>query len=382
MDAVAAGATLSFSASVTGASASPTVPATSLRALVALAVLLLLVGARRRRAVCAGAVALALLAWAPLARGETPYCAKVRARADDDAALLMGPRVYLQGLRFPNNGVLDGGAVFGQGLQARAGLLFSATDLYKGLGVRPAADAECREHDARLELESAMATGDDGARRAAFEAESAFLEAHDPEVRDWVAKAGARFTDHVVTLVELQDVRALANALERKLVQARGQARQLAARSTSDAAGPARLEDVRRLATSYANAAADFTHAVERVRAGDPWQLDVTAGVVSYPRADWYGIVQLGFNLGGLGGADGPSASRRRAVERSSRPPTNRWPRCTATRERCLPCSTRQTSSSPSSSASGASSPARGSPSSARTRRTACTSANVWRSSS
>jgi|GEM_PF-915325 len=315
--AVAAGAKLSFSASVGSAPASPTVPATSLRSLAALAALLMFVGARRRRGASAAAVVLALLAWASPASGETPYCAKVRARADDGAALLMGPRVYLQGLRFPDNGVLEAGAVFGQGFQARAGLLFSATDLYKGLGVRPAADADCREHDARLELDTAMAAGDDGARRAAFEAQSAFLEAHDAEVREWVAKAGARFTDHVITLVELQEVRARASTLDRKLVQARGQARQLAARSTSEAAGPGRSEDLRRLAAAYASAAGDLTRAAQRVRASDPWQLDVTAGVVPYPRADWYGIVQLGFNLGGLGGsgrAERYTAARRQEI--------------------------------------------------------------------
>ena len=42
-----------------------------------------------------------------------------------------------------------------------------------------------------------------------------------PLVRAWVERAGARFSDHLITVVELQDVRGRASAIERKLVQAR-----------------------------------------------------------------------------------------------------------------------------------------------------------------
>jgi hypothetical protein len=322
MDTVPARSVLSFSAWVTGTAPAPAVPAAPVAALAVLAALLMLAGARRWRAARVApavlAFALAHLAGASAARAETPYCEKVHARAADDAALLTGPRLYLQGLRFPDNGVLEGATVFGQGFQTRAGLQFSPVDLYKGLGVRRAADADCREHDARLELESAIAVGDDEARRAAFQAQTAFLEAHRAEVRTWVEHAGARFSDHLITLVELQDVRGRASALERKLVQARGQVRQLEARSPSEGAGPTHVEDVRRLAATYANAAGDLAHAFERVRAGDPWQLDFTAGVIPYPRADWYGIVQLGFNLGGFGRtgrAERYTSARLREVE-------------------------------------------------------------------
>ena len=319
-DTLPAGAVLSFNAQVTGAPAAPAAPAARLGALAALAALLVLAGARRLRRARVGATVLVLLGWAAPARAETPYCEKVHARAADDAALLTGPRLYLQGLRFPNNGVLEGGTVFGQGFQTRAGLQFSPIDLYKGLGVRRAADADCREHDARVVLESASAVGDDEARRAAYQAESAFLEAHRAEVRAWVERAGARFSDHLITVVELQDVRGRASAIERKLVQARGQVQELTTRSSSEGAGPARLEDVRHLAAAYANAAADLGQAFEHLRAGDPWQLDFTAGVIPYPRADWYGIVQLGFNVGGFGRsarAERYTAARLREVEQA-----------------------------------------------------------------
>jgi len=77
---------------------------------------------------------------------------------------------------------------------------------------------------------------------------------------------------------------------------------------------------VRHLAAAYANAAADLGQAFEHLRAGDPWQLDFTAGVIPYPRADWYGIVQLGFNVGGFGRsarAERYTAARLREVEQA-----------------------------------------------------------------
>ena len=293
--AIAPATTVAFRAVVGAMSTTPpAVPAAPVPVVIALVASLVLVGTRGvgRRA----AVLVALL-WARPALAETsPYCAKVRERAADDAALLMAPRLILQGLRFPANGLLEGGTIVGDGFQLRAGLVFSATDLYKGIGVREAGDADCREHDARVALEAAVGAGDDEARRAALEAQIAFLEAHGDEVRAWVDKAVARFSDRVITVVELEDVRARVGLLARKLVQARGQDRQLEAKLADRAS--ARTAD--ELAKRYADAAADLESAEARVRESDPFQLDMTAGIITYPQTDWYGIVQLGFNLGGL----------------------------------------------------------------------------------
>jgi hypothetical protein len=56
------------------------------------------------------AVALAFFfPWAAAAQ-TSPYCRKVRARAAGDAALLMSPRIVVQGIRFPSNGQVEGSA--------------------------------------------------------------------------------------------------------------------------------------------------------------------------------------------------------------------------------------------------------------------------------
>jgi hypothetical protein len=252
----------------------------------------------------------------PRLAGASPYCAKVRERAADDASLLMAPRVYVQGLRFPNNGLLEGGTVTGSGFQARAGVSFSATDLYKGLGMMGIADADCREHETRLELEATLVGGDDGPKRAAYEAQLGFLESHHDEVRRWIERAEARFAEHVITLVELEDMRAQAAALDRKVVQARGQATALAARSgVPNGAGAKSTEQLSR---AYSEASTDLTRAANRVRSADAWQLEMTAGIIPFPREEWFGLVQLGFNLGGLarrGHAERFAAARREEVE-------------------------------------------------------------------
>src|SRR5262249_25120969 len=82
----------------------------------------------------------------------------------------------------------------------------------------------------------------------------------------WVGMAAARFADHVITLGDLEDVRAQASALDRKLVQARGQARQLDAKRTVG-----EQKSAGELAAAYTDAAADLVRAEARVRAGDAW---------------------------------------------------------------------------------------------------------------
>ncbi|MES1210467.1 MAG: hypothetical protein ABUS79_31390, partial [Pseudomonadota bacterium] len=293
--ALPAATTFAFQATV-GIPVAPAVPALPAPWLLAAFVILAALAGPGRRA--AGLIAAAILLQALPCRGQsTPYCTRIRERAAGDAALLVAPRLLVQGLRFPDNGTLEGGVVIANGFQLRAGVAFSATDLYKGLGLRQIADADCRAHDARVALESTVSDGDTAARQTALEAQVTFLESHAAEARQALDRAVARFTAHAITLVELEDVRRRATTLDRMAVEARGEAAQLAAKS----AGPAPAADsAEQLARTYASATADVDRATAHAAAASPWQLDVTAGVIPSSRFDWYGILQLGFNLGGL----------------------------------------------------------------------------------
>ncbi|HVY40547.1 MAG TPA: MopE-related protein [Polyangia bacterium] len=302
--ALPASTTFAFQATVGAVvAAPPAVPAATRGwALVVAAGLLASVLRGRRRRV-SGIVAAAILLHALPCQAQetTPYCTRIRERAAGDAALLVAPRLLVQGLRFPDNGTLEGGVVVANGFQLRAGVAFSATDLYKGLGLQQIADADCRAHDARVRLESTVSGGDAAARQAALEAQVAFLEAHAAEARQAVDRATARFTAHAITLIELEDVRRRAATLERMAVQSRGQAAQLAAKTGARTADPhAGQRAAEQLARTYAEASADLDRATANVQSAQPWQLEVTAGVIPSSRFDWYGILQLGFNLGGV----------------------------------------------------------------------------------
>jgi len=267
----------------------------------------------------------------PASGQGSPYCAKVRERAADDAALLVAPRLVLQALRFPGNGRLDGGTIVGQGVEARAGLAYSVTDLYKGLALLRVADADCRAHEARGQLEAAVGAGDDGPREAALRAEISFLEGRHAEVQDAVAHAAARFEEHVITLVELGDLRARADALERKLLRARGQAAELAAkRGPGDASAKPPAHG---LARTYAEAAGELDRATERARSGEPWQLEMAAGIIPSSHVDWYGIVQLGFNLGGLARSGHAARFARAHEDELARAPYESGPRLSQHRQ-------------------------------------------------
>jgi len=293
--------------------AAPAVPALGLRSLALLFGTLLLLAFRERRTRLASlGVAAVLGAHLPAAAQTSPYCNKVRERAADDAALLMSPRVVLQGLRFPSSGQLYDSSVVGRGFQPRAGLAFSATSLYKGLGVLQLGDAACREEVARVALEAGLAVGDGSARQAGLTAQVAYLETHGADVEATVARAGARFSERTITLLEFNDLRAGVSALELKLAHARGELRKL----DEELAGAPFHRSVAGLEHDYERSAVALAEAEGRVRAADPWDLHVAAGVIPLSPVDWYGVVELGFNLGGVTrGGHAERYARARAEE-------------------------------------------------------------------
>ncbi len=193
----------------------PAAPGAKAPWLMALGSLLLLFGARLSGARRGIALGVGILAWSSPSPAQTsPHCTMLRERAADEAALLMFPRVSVQGYRFPQNGQLNGGSIAGQGYQPRAEVSLSLTDLYKGLHVSRLGDAECGEHTARMEFEGSLGRGDDGARYAGLMAQVALLEEHGAEVRAWVDRAGERFSQRVITLLEWNEMRSSADALD------------------------------------------------------------------------------------------------------------------------------------------------------------------------
>ena len=233
--ALAPATTYAFQATVGGVFTAPAVPTLPGRWLLGLAAVLLAMAACGPGRWVARLVAAAILLQAAPCRAETtPYCTRIGERAEGDAALLVAPRLLVQGLRFPDNGTVEGGIVTGERISSCAAASpMWATDFYKGLGLRQIADADCRAHDARVTLESALADSVAAARRAGLQAQAPSpLDAHAGGGRARPSTGRSPASRHTpITLIELEDVRGRAATLERMAMQARGQAAQLAAKA-------------------------------------------------------------------------------------------------------------------------------------------------------
>ncbi|HVZ33317.1 MAG TPA: hypothetical protein VG963_12885 [Polyangiaceae bacterium] len=293
----------------------------------------------------AAAPALLALVSATAHAQDSAYCRQVRARAASDADLLMAPRVIVQGIHFPN-GVkqLDSGATTENGYQLRTGLGFSVMDYYKGRGVLRVSEADCRRYEAARDLEDVLAHGADGARLVALREQIEFLRSKSEDWRALAARAAVRLSQRIITVFEFTNVQRSIDELEHKLVQVEGDEARLEAdlpkadgapsasgsltRSVASAppaaasrtaapgstAGPAGAPGgdagapsgfagaatATGFAAKYYRETMNFEREQSRLRQLDDWRLQVTAGVIPQTPVDWYGTLELSFNLGSL----------------------------------------------------------------------------------
>ena len=247
------------------------------------------------RSAAAATLALALLP--ARAHGETSsYCRKVHARAVGDAALLFAPSLQLQGIKFPSSGIVDVGATTGDGYQLRGGIAFSPLDFYKGFRVLRAGDADCRQHEAVEGVQRVLLQADDVGRLAALRKQAEFLASHRAEWLRIVADTEDRFARHITPLLDAQEIRARHAELERRAAQIDGEIERLAARDIdAPAAGATRL------ASTATQAAMSYEREMSHLRTLEAWSLTFTGGLIPQSGPlDYYGIVQLAFNVGGI----------------------------------------------------------------------------------
>ncbi|HEU4577990.1 MAG TPA: hypothetical protein VFS67_07035 [Polyangiaceae bacterium] len=253
------------------------------------------------------------LAPAIAAAQQTPYCKQVRARAASDADYLMAPRVIVQGLHFPHGSELaDSGPVLGSGYQLRTGLTFSPVDFYKGRGVLRAGDADCKRHEAAAALDDVLGHATESARLSALLQQGEFLRGHTEDWRNISARAAARLSQRIITVVDFNNVQRSIDGLEHKLVQVDGEAEQLKARQlrvsgmlpSGNGLGTAKAEPdaaaVPDLASEYFRQSMRYERETSQVRRLDDWKLQITGGVIPLYPVDWYGTVELSFSLGAL----------------------------------------------------------------------------------
>jgi len=257
---------------------------------------------RKKMAIAVGSLGALLAVCVPTSAWsqESPYCKKVRARASGDAALLFSPSAQVQGVKFPKNGAVDTSSSVGQSYQFRGVVTWSPLDFYKGFRVLDVAEADCREHEIVVTTEEVLKHGADYARLPALKAQREFLEGKRPFFTAARAKLDERTAAGVMTVMDAESHRAQLRELERKSEVTQGEIDRLEAR------GVARdIPLLSSLVSEVAVRALEHDQETSRVRKLDPWTVGVVGGIVpQYDPVDWFGVVQVGYNFGGISRVD------------------------------------------------------------------------------
>lgn len=242
------------------------------------------------------------------AEEESPYCKRVRALADARAALLLGPRLEVQGIKFPANGAVDTSVLAGDDYQVRAALALSAVDMYKGTRVTRVAQAECVQHEAGRVVEEVVLQAADYGRLPALRSAADYLDAQRGTWREVERRADAGVAARVVSILEARQLHDRCAELERRRSDIDGEIARLTALG---AAQPAETD----LATLI-HAADEATMELEReasyLRTLDAWEFRITGGAAPADSStEFFGVAHLGFNFG----AFAQRAAEKRALE-------------------------------------------------------------------
>ncbi|MDD9943024.1 MAG: hypothetical protein OXU20_18430 [Myxococcales bacterium] len=226
---------------------------------------------------------------------SSAYCDKVRAQAHGEAALAMTPRLFGQGLRFPDAST-NLGAVIADQYQVRVGLSFSLVDMLRGLAMNRAGEADCRAHGASQALQRVLAQVDRATYLPAYRAQRDFLARHRSEWRGLVKKAQKRLEERIITVVEYTNFRSRIDVLENKLIDLDGR---IGVLESERAPLPSAGLDA--LVRNYVGSAQEYERRRSSLKALDAWEVSLRGGAIPLPELppEWFGAVVVSYSLGG-----------------------------------------------------------------------------------
>jgi hypothetical protein len=225
------------------------------------------------------------------------YCERVREAGKSIAAVLLGPRVGVQAIKFPAGGDLALGQTSASETQLRGYTQYSFTDAVHGILALKLGEAECRRQRLAQPLEDAIRVATDQGRRNALSREVEFLKENDEVVAGLERDAEARQRAQVGTLQELIEIQTLASAFRTQEAETEDDLSRLDASALHEATLP-----LSKQATEYQRASMDVERLGSRIRQVSPWTFSVSLGLAanSVIPVDWFGAVELSYNLGGL----------------------------------------------------------------------------------
>jgi hypothetical protein len=223
-------------------------------------------------------------------------CTRLRAEARSEAVVLYAPRVVLEGARIPAVVDPSSDAVApGDEPQGRVSLALSPVDMLRGRALERVAGAECGRLAWAARIDDVIAQGDQYGRLDAIRAEEAYLREQLPRVDALLADAEARLERQLTTALEVDDLRGRRLRIRRTLAERRE------ARAVLQELGDARAtpDELAAASTAYREAALDVDRGRADLRRLDAWQVGVRAGVAAADEADWFGVVEVSYSLGG-----------------------------------------------------------------------------------
>lgn len=224
---------------------------------------------------------------------ESPYCRKVRAHAEGDAALMFAPTIQAQAIRYPTKGTIDLGTNVGDGFQVRGVATWSPLDFYKGFRVLRVADADCQLHESVVSAQEILQGGDDYGRLPALRKMSAFFDQHEAEWKAATDKAAERLKAHTTSTLDVNEVNVRVFELERKREATRADVSRLEAKNIDFYRPLLATLDSTVMAQS-----AQYEKELSHVRSLEPWDVRVTGGFIPHGSPDYFAMLQVGFNFG------------------------------------------------------------------------------------
>lgn len=232
---------------------------------------------------------------------QSPYCRKVRAKIDEEAASLIWPRVVAQAIHFPSD-TYSVGPTISHNVQVRVGMSASLTDAWRALRLGDVADADCELHEAAEPLDRLVRELVNEKTVPPLRYQQAYLESRQEQWRALTAQGRQRLKAGAITVLELQDLLRIVSALDRKLEVVRGEVNRSQSRLSKTDRQDTR-GSLKAITEAYVERAMKLERELGKVRALDPWSVRLSGGAIPAPdqrTPQWYGALELSYSLGGI----------------------------------------------------------------------------------
>ena len=216
--------------------------------------------------------------------------------AESQAYVLASPTVWAEGVHVPRLGDETGmGLVQGGDWQLRAVLSWSPLDLARGVMLIDQTGTECVALGAATRVRRTLELGASFGELEARRAEEAVLAEALPHLQELLAASRVRASEGLGTSEQVTTLESEIVRIERRRAQLVAEIQRLA--DGQREADPANVESDLAL---YESSTMSLENQRSSYRRMSPWIVQMRGGVVPTGQVDWFGQVQVGYNLGGI----------------------------------------------------------------------------------